>query len=41
MVGVTDHYVRVHAHHPTDIRNTITPVYISAVSSTGLCGHIL
>jgi len=39
--GLTDHYVRVHAHHPIDIRNTITPVYISALSSTGLCGHIL
>jgi len=38
--GLTDHYVRVRARSSRDLRNTFTPVCITAAGATGLRGHI-
>ena len=40
-LGLTDHYVRVHAQSTEDLRNTITAVRVTGLSATGLHGIIL
>ena len=41
MSGLTDNYLRVHAHAARDLWNQITPVRLTSIANEGLSGYLL